>query len=845
MKRAMRWMGAAALAAGVLAVLRPWRSAAQEVDAKPGTGKFFVALNGSDEWSGSLPEPNAARTDGPFATIDRALKEHRKGTIRSTIFVRGGTHHLAQPVTFLPADSGLRLLAHPNERPILSGGRPITGWKPSQNPNIWTVPVTEARQGRWPMRMLRVGNEVQTLARHPNADPANPCLGGWSFTSGETNRVGAFGAALSRIHNPGDWVEWSVRAPVNGDYRLWLLYQSSNRGADLSDRTQAQVDGGAPLPLRGIPDSPVFRWSPGPVATLQLTEGNHIIRWTNLKGGFINLDALIITDDPAWNPNVRGSRPAAGRQAVTVQAETFVAAQCKEMVVPETGAAAFRDRFQFSLGDVKQYRSPQAEIWMFPGNGAANAILRVTRIDPNTRTVFVQPDSSGLELKPGSRYYVANALEELDAPGEWHLDPAGGNLFYWPKSPNFERLGVVAAALDRLIEFKGDPAKNQWVEEVTIRGFQFSDTTWSQPANILLPADAAIWMSGARKCVIERNLFVNLGGHAVRMENRSTGNELVGNHIVDVGQGGVILLGDAASQPQGNLIAGNWMQRLGRVYRHVAGVHCLSAGGTRVAHNRIEQVPRFAIAFQSVDARTCSHNNVAEYNDIQHACMETADTGAIVVTGRHKADTGNVIQFNRILDTKGLGANAEGRLVSPHSVTGIHLGDYASGVTIRGNIVARAPLGAVLLDGGRNNLIENNIFVEGVAQQVLFQVRDSFCEKNRLLKNVFFFSGPAAQLYKHAVQWRPQVLGEVDSNVLWHAQGGAYFANHPVTPLGTFAQWKSAGLEGNSAIAEPGFAEAAKDNYQLQPGSPALQRGFQQIPVEQIGLAGFARSWRP
>ena len=33
---------------------------------------FYVSTNGNDNWSGTLSEPNADKTDGPFATIKRA-----------------------------------------------------------------------------------------------------------------------------------------------------------------------------------------------------------------------------------------------------------------------------------------------------------------------------------------------------------------------------------------------------------------------------------------------------------------------------------------------------------------------------------------------------------------------------------------------------------------------------------------------------------------------------------------------------------------------------------------------------------------------------------------------------
>ena len=66
-----------------------------------------------------------------------------------------------------------------------------------------------------------------------------------------------------------------------------------------------------------------------------------------------------------------------------------------------------------------------------------------------------------------------------------------------------------------------------------------------------------------------------------------------------------------------------------------------------------------------------------------------------------------------------------------------------------------------------------------------------------------------------------------------------------LTPLGSWEKWQTAGMDSNSAIADPQFKNAAKDDYHLQPGSPALKLGFQSIPFEKIGLAGDPRAWKP
>src|SRR5436190_12301057 len=81
------------------------------------TGNAFVAPNGNDNWSGTLPAPNAAGTDGPAATLARAQEVAHKAIAakgKATILVRGGTYSLHQSLSFTDKDSNLTVAAYPN-----------------------------------------------------------------------------------------------------------------------------------------------------------------------------------------------------------------------------------------------------------------------------------------------------------------------------------------------------------------------------------------------------------------------------------------------------------------------------------------------------------------------------------------------------------------------------------------------------------------------------------------------------------------------------------------------------------------------------------------------------------
>jgi hypothetical protein len=85
------------------------------------------------------------------------------------VFIGGGFHFVEGPVVFTPADSNLMLAAYPGQKPVLSGGRPITAWKEVtvEGKKLWAAEIPEVRDGKWYFRELWVNGRRATRARHP------------------------------------------------------------------------------------------------------------------------------------------------------------------------------------------------------------------------------------------------------------------------------------------------------------------------------------------------------------------------------------------------------------------------------------------------------------------------------------------------------------------------------------------------------------------------------------------------------------------------------------------------------------------------------------------------------
>ena len=135
---------------------------------------FYVSTQGNDAWSGTLASPNEMHTDGPFASIHRAqeaVRESKRPNRPLTVFIRGGTYRLTKPTVFTPEDSGTSegpvvFAAYPGEKPVISGGRKITGWKHSDG-NLWSVELPAVKSGKWYFNDLYVNNERRRRPRLP------------------------------------------------------------------------------------------------------------------------------------------------------------------------------------------------------------------------------------------------------------------------------------------------------------------------------------------------------------------------------------------------------------------------------------------------------------------------------------------------------------------------------------------------------------------------------------------------------------------------------------------------------------------------------------------------------
>jgi parallel beta-helix repeat protein len=363
---------------------------------------------------------------------------------------------------------------------------------------------------------------------------------------------------------------------------------------------------------------------------------------------------------------------------------------------------------------------------------------------------------------------------------------------------------------------------------VTISGLTFTETTGGdnfhhegcEGVGAMFPMPGwkycgdALHLKGAEHCRIENNRFHNLGGNAIYLEGHNARNLLQGNEISQVGACGVCLAGAGGDYPIFNEVVDNHIHHTGLMNWYSAGVFAGLSEGNVIGHNSIHHVPHHAINL----GNSGRSRNIVEYNDIRHTCLQTSDTGAIncwMEEGdRNWARQGHLIRYNLIADSR---------------ERGIYLDNYTSNCFVYGNVIVRSRHWAIIVHGGKNNVIENNVIVGGEAALAVYDGIDSlmphmalFSSGNRFCGNVV--SGARSVLFLG--HKRPdRALAQSDYNLFFDtADAPTYLESR-----------QEEGYEAHSLIADPLFVDPEHEDYRLKPESPALRLGFQPIDTTQIG----------
>jgi hypothetical protein len=163
-----------------------------------------------------------------------------------------------------------------------------------------------------------------------------------------------------------------------------------------------------------------------------------------------------------------------------------------------------------------------------------------------------------------------------------------------------------------------------------------------------------------------------------------------------------VIGGDRATLTPGRHFVENCrISNFGRIDRTYTPAVQLEGVGNRVAFNQMFDCPSSVMRIEGND-------HLIEYNEVYNAVQESDDQGAMELFG-NPTYRGVVFRYNRFTHCGKRGAG-----VSVHGQAAIRLDDVISGIVIYRNTFvncANGNFGAVQMNGGRDNVIDSNLFV--------------------------------------------------------------------------------------------------------------------------------------
>jgi hypothetical protein len=430
----------------------------------------------------------------------------------------------------------------------------------------------------------------------------------------------------------------------------------------------------------------------------------------------------------------------------------------------------------------------------------ADQRLRVQNLDTAQRRITLEPEPQhAFGFRKGMYYYAYNLLPELDQPGEWYLDREQGILYFWPPAA-LDSGEVMISVTPSLVEMKN-------VAHVTLRGLTCECTRGT-----------AMTLSNVSQVQVAGCVIRNTGAWGISLSGRESG--VSGCDLYNLADGGISLSGGERKTltPAGMYVDNCHLFKFGRWNPICKPGVQVDGVGNRVTHNLINEAPHMAVMWGGND-------HLFEFNEF-HSVVYGANDAGIMYAGYNPAMRGHLIRYNYFHHVYGF---------QDKGCNGIYLDDMFCSATMYGNIFYKVPR-AAFIGGGHDNVVENNIFVDckpalHVDARMLGWAAASVPLMKQRLEEVPYREEPWRSRYPQLLTYLEGNYAEprgnlVARNICW---GGRWDEIEGKARPGVT-------LTDNLVGEDPKFVDAAKQDFRLQPDSPAFKLGFKPIPVEQIGL---------
>jgi hypothetical protein len=448
-----------------------------------------------------------------------------------------------------------------------------------------------------------------------------------------------------------------------------------------------------------------------------------------------------------------------------------------------------------------------------------------------------------VEFEPDQRFWMQNYRAALDAPGEWFLDKAKGEVLYLPlPGEDMTKAEVIAPMLTKFIVMKG-------AHDVRFEGISFQYSQHLYPADGLHDGQAATTSDGCIEIEDSRGIhfenceIAHTGLHGLWFKNGCADSSVKHCHLHDLGGGGVYV-GETArpSEERVNhhiVVDDCIMQHGGRLHPSACGVVFTHTQHCAVTHCDIGDFYYTGISagWNWGYGDTASRETLVENNHIHHlGWAYLSDMGGFYGLG---TSPGTIIRGNHV------------HHIASHRYGGwgLYNDEGATDTLMENNLVHDTWNAGFHQHYGYFNTVRNNIFAFGNSAQIQAS-RNEARLRFRYLNNIVVWD-PASPLLDGG-EWNWKFFDKIDrgdpkdsllfrKNLYWPTDGkipAKLTQSHF-----TWEEWRNMGRDKESQFADPMFENIAKRDFRLKPGSPAEKLGFKPWDLTLAGVRKTNAKW--
>lgn len=511
-------------------------------------------------------------------------------------------------------------------------------------------------------------------------------------------------------------------------------------------------------------------------------------------------------------------------------------------------------------------------------------VIALDRVDTENKIAHLAVDPTYQAINPRNRFWVENAIEYLDEPGEWVANTEEGLIYMWPDK-DVADMNVIAPYLQEFIRVEG-AEDGPFVTHLRFEGLTFihgvRDTLLEEDKGLQHDwemydkANAVIRFRFAEDCEVVSCVIKSSSGTGIRLDLHCQRIKIARNHLHHLGGGGIVLSGYGPGTKdvnKNNVVHDNYIHHIGELLLHSAAIFVAQSGHNEITHNTIRDVPYNGIVVSgcrphefylvkripfrrawvsSIRFEECEpyikkgleaewQNRLEHFLPLLHARENRIIMNDISRT-LLKLHDGNAIYFSAMGEDNWVERNY---LHENHDTAGaIRLDDNPSFTYIRENVITTSERGLGLK--GPADVINNFIFTETFLRGRTFPgwlggTKKVLPEGNIFMPPASSKSTSGLYLTDDRATDRPfyENLPKMKNSIYFTENTRAAYV--PKAPLGNDLVTDQPATPGEDPVkllyADPLFDEEAMKEglYRFKKGSPAEKLGIKPIDLRKVG----------